>query len=148
LQSFFRRLSVFRGSWTVEAAEAVCEEPEALESLAFLEERSLILAEPREDNTGYRMLETIREYGYECLRKHSEDAYVRALHASYFLRLAETNRLVGKMPEVIPAEKAALRILEDHYQNIRSAWQRYSAASGFLRDAFEKERNGWMLFCL
>src|SRR5207244_3504492 len=45
LQRFFARLSVFRGGWTLEAAEAVCEEPLALDYLAQLRECSLVLAE-------------------------------------------------------------------------------------------------------
>ena len=52
LQRFLARLSVFRGGWTVEAAEAVCaepraEEPRALDSLTQLRECSLVQAEER-----------------------------------------------------------------------------------------------------
>src|SRR5205823_3099858 len=45
LRRFFDRLSVFRGGWTLEASEAVCEEPQALEYLSELRERSMVLAE-------------------------------------------------------------------------------------------------------
>ena len=44
LRRFFPRLSVFRGGWTLDAAEAVCEEPNALEYLEQLREFSLLLA--------------------------------------------------------------------------------------------------------
>ena len=63
LQRFFARLSVFRGGWTAEAAEAVCEEPLALDYLAQLRECSLVLAEEtRGGRMRFRMLESLREY--------------------------------------------------------------------------------------
>src|SRR5207342_2540976 len=45
LQRFFAHLSVFRGGWTLADAEAVCEEPAALDALDQLHECSLVLAE-------------------------------------------------------------------------------------------------------
>jgi predicted ATPase/DNA-binding SARP family transcriptional activator len=116
LKTVFRRLSVFHGGWTPEAANAVC--GELADSLALLEERSLIITEPHGVTAGYRMLETIREFGYEHMRKLNEDARVRRLHASYFAELANTHRLDGKMPEVVPSEKVALIVLENQYQNV------------------------------
>src|SRR4028118_1921956 len=66
LQRFFARLSVFRGGWSVEAAEAVCEEPLALDYLEHLRECSLVLAEGAEGTASgtirFRMLETLREF--------------------------------------------------------------------------------------
>src|SRR5207247_11156292 len=49
LQRFFARLSVFRGGWTLAAAEAVCEEPFALDHLDELRECSLVQAEAGEE---------------------------------------------------------------------------------------------------
>jgi len=135
LQKFFRRLSIFAGRWTVEAAAAVCEEPNPLDSLAALEERSLIVTEQRGEMVSYRMLETIREYGFTCLRNLNEDAIARRAHTFYFTRFAETHRLLGKMPEVIPEEKAALAILEDQYQNISVALERLLDDPGNRDDA-------------
>jgi non-specific serine/threonine protein kinase len=60
LQFSFRRLSIFRGGWTLEAAEAICGEF-ALEALAELQERSLLVAEERKGAVRYRMLETLRQ---------------------------------------------------------------------------------------
>src|SRR5262249_4143924 len=54
LQRFFARLSVFRGGWTLEAAEAVCEEPQALDYLEQLREWSLVLAEETEQGMRFR----------------------------------------------------------------------------------------------
>src|SRR5262249_15124560 len=61
LQRFFGRLSVFRGGWTVEAAEAICEEPLALDYLEQLRECSLVLSGETDLNMRFRMLETLRE---------------------------------------------------------------------------------------
>ncbi|MDQ3929260.1 MAG: tetratricopeptide repeat protein, partial [Chloroflexota bacterium] len=90
----FRRLSVFVGGCTLEAAEAVCDvegatdhdTPEVLESLA---NKSLLTyvtvdAEPR-----FSMLETIREYGREQLQESGEADSIQQQHARYFLSLAE-----------------------------------------------------------
>ena len=67
LQRFFTRLSVFRGGWTAEAAEAVCEEPLALDHLAQLRECSLVLTDDSGLDMRFRMLETLREYAAERL---------------------------------------------------------------------------------
>ena len=100
-QSFFRRLSVFVGGCTLDAAEAVCcagaevaaLSPlgiEALDGLASLVDKSLLRqedtlwGEPR-----FRMLETIREYGLERLAEHGEEEAIRRRHALRYLGLAE-----------------------------------------------------------
>ncbi|HLV81487.1 MAG TPA: BTAD domain-containing putative transcriptional regulator, partial [Chthonomonadaceae bacterium] len=90
LQSLFSRLSVFRGGWTLEAAQEVCEEPEALDPLEQLREASLVVAEVEADSTEirFRMLETIREFAAEKL-KPEWAADLRERHRDYFLALAE-----------------------------------------------------------
>ena len=67
-KSLLRRLSVFAGGWTLEAAEVVCagepvEDFEVLDLLTALVDKSLVVAEPAGDGTRYRLLETIRQYG-------------------------------------------------------------------------------------
>jgi hypothetical protein len=89
LQRFFARLSVFRGGWTLEAAEAVCEEPLALDDLAQLRECSLILTEEEGDQTRFRMLETLREFAQECLEASGEAPILYRQHADFFVSLAE-----------------------------------------------------------
>ena len=90
----FRRLSVFAGAFDLAAAEAVAgdDELEAFEvaDLLFkLVEKSLVLAQPDSDGTRYRMLETIRDYGWEQLVGSGEADQVAERHARTYLALAE-----------------------------------------------------------
>ncbi len=96
-QRLFRLLSVFVGGCTMEAAEAVSvsqiatEEAHCvLDGLTSLISKSLLLTVQQEgEPSRLFMLETIREYGLECLEASGEIEQVRSAHASYYLRLAE-----------------------------------------------------------
>ena len=110
LLSFFLSLSVFRGGFTLEAVEAVGDKENALDYLALLQERSLLIAETKESNINsansvisvmrYRLLETIREFAEEKLEKLliEEQVSLQQRHLAYFYHLAETvtPRLLGK----------------------------------------------------
>lgn len=116
LQQFFTRLSVFRGGWTIEAAEIVCEEPLALEYLEQLRECSLVLAEERAAGMRFRMLETLREYGAAQLSPE-ERVVVMGQHRDFFLRLAEEAK-----PELTGGEQGRwLDVLETEHDNLRQA---------------------------
>jgi len=124
-QQLFRRLSVFVGGCTLEAIEAVCvalddEADHVLEAVASLIDKSLLQqteqegAEPR-----LIMLETIREYGLECLAVNGEMEITRRAHADYYLVLAEEAepKLDG------PDQVAWLERLEREHDNLRAAMQ-------------------------
>jgi len=131
-QSLFRRLCVFAGGCTIEAAEAVRAElgegSVALHELATLVDKSLLLMLPHE-NPGsdcpeprLTLLETIREYGTERLEAHGEAETLRAQHASYYLVLAEAAE-----PELVGPDQATWSArLEREHDNMRSAllWAR------------------------
>jgi predicted ATPase/DNA-binding CsgD family transcriptional regulator/tetratricopeptide (TPR) repeat protein len=88
-RALFRRLSVFAGGFTLEAAEAVC--GASLGLLGQLVDKSLVVAEHAAGgNTRYRLLETIRQYAAEQLRATGEVMTTQRAHAEYFLQLAET----------------------------------------------------------
>jgi tetratricopeptide (TPR) repeat protein len=90
LQRFFRRLSFFRGGWSVEAAEEVCEESLALDYLEQLRECSLVvIGEADAGGFRFRMLETLREYGRERLEENGEAELLRQRHLVHFLALAQ-----------------------------------------------------------
>jgi non-specific serine/threonine protein kinase len=104
-----RRLAVFAGGWTLEAAEGVASgelpvasedgslatgssplaTPDVLELLAGLVDQSLVLAEERDAEVRYRSLETLREYAAERLRDAGEEAALRGRHRDWFLAFAE-----------------------------------------------------------
>ena len=94
-QKLLRRLSVFAGGCSLEAAEAVCNTGRDLgvdvfDGLSSLVDKNLVqrldrdLAEPR-----FAMLETIREYAIERLIESGEQRATRRAHAAYGLVLAE-----------------------------------------------------------
>jgi predicted ATPase/class 3 adenylate cyclase/DNA-binding SARP family transcriptional activator len=133
LQRFFARLSVFRGGWSLEAAESVCDEPLALDYLAQLRDCSLVLAEEVDGDADagageirFRMLGLLREYARERLAPEQQRA-MAARHAAYYLALAEEAEpaLVGS------GQVEWLRRLEREHHNLRAAleWHR-TAGSG------------------
>ena len=94
-QMLFRRLAVFVGGCTLEAAEAVCNASgdlplEVLDGLATLVDTSLLRQEADADGEPrFVMLETIREYALEQLETSGELEDARRRHASFFLAQAE-----------------------------------------------------------
>jgi predicted ATPase/serine/threonine protein kinase len=94
-QKLFRRLSVFAGGSTLEAAEAVCNTKsdlgvDLLDGMASMVDKSLVQqVEQAKGESRFVMLETVREYGLEKLAESGEEALTRRAHAAYFLVLAE-----------------------------------------------------------
>ena len=93
-QILFRRLSVFSGGFTLEAAEEVCAwgdigEREVLAWLSRLVDKSLVLSGEQGGEARYHLLETVREYGQERLQDSGEAARTRRRHGAFFLDLAE-----------------------------------------------------------
>ncbi|MCX6046720.1 MAG: tetratricopeptide repeat protein [Chloroflexi bacterium] len=144
--TLLRRLAVFLGGWTLEAAEAVCadeaqdeqtltsagaESPilgteEVLELLTHLVEKSLVVVEEQAGASRYYLLETIRQYAREKLLEAGESETVRAQHLAFFLQLAE---------EVEPKLRTAAQLiwlprLDLEHDNLRAAlqWARGSGA--------------------
>jgi tetratricopeptide (TPR) repeat protein len=121
----FRRLSVFAGGFTLEAAEAVGAGREegtedVLHLLGRLVEQSLVVAA---DTGGegtevrYRMLEPVRQYAQELLEESGEAEETRRRHAEFFLALAEAAE-----PELRgPNQVEWLKRLEIENGNLRAA---------------------------
>ena len=93
-QALFRRLSVFAGSFSLEAAESAsqCLEPlelDVLEGIGSLVDKSLLRTAEREDDAPrFAMLQTIREFAQDKLDSAGERAEAEAAHAGWFLDLA------------------------------------------------------------
>ena len=91
----FRRLAVFAGGWTLEAAEAVVAgddiaTDEVLDLLASLVEKSLVVMEA--DSGRYRMLDTVRHYAAEKLAESGDGTATRGRHCLHFVDVAERAR--------------------------------------------------------
>jgi predicted ATPase/DNA-binding SARP family transcriptional activator/tetratricopeptide (TPR) repeat protein len=119
-----RRLSVFAGGASLEAAERVCAGAgDVLEMLTALTEKSLVVSDgdaaPR-----YRMLGTIKEYAQQRLAEAGESDLTRRAHLAYFAGLAETAD-----PHLRRAEQLEwLAVLEVEHDNIGAAMRGALAA--------------------
>lgn len=133
----FRRLAVFLGGWTMDAAEHICadeilprhaeslSEPEPLrvlpeeviDLLSRLVDKSLVVREETGDEgTRYRLLETIRQYALEKKREAGEEQSLLDRHNTYFLQMAESAE-----PHLLKPEKEWLDRLENDIDNLRAA---------------------------
>jgi predicted ATPase/DNA-binding SARP family transcriptional activator len=88
-RTVLRRLSVFRGGVTPDAAEQVCGPmDDVIDVVASLVDKSLVTA-TGDREVRYRLLETVRVYADERLAESGEKDRVQRVHAAYFLALAE-----------------------------------------------------------
>jgi predicted ATPase/class 3 adenylate cyclase len=119
----FRRLAVFAGGWTLEAAESVgagdgLDEADVLDVLATLVEKSLVVLEPSGER--YRLLETVRQYAQERLDASVDGDGARERHLAHYLAIAEkaSAELVG------PKQGAWLDQLDTEAENllVAHAW--------------------------
>jgi non-specific serine/threonine protein kinase len=132
-----RRLSVFAGGWTLDAAEAVCsgngrESQDVLELMTQLVMKSLVVVdhEPIGERR-YRLLEMIRQYAHEKRMQSEDEEQIRALHLKYFLNLSTQaqSELRG------PSRVDWMERLNDERNNLRAAlhWaQKTDVEAGLL----------------
>jgi predicted ATPase/DNA-binding SARP family transcriptional activator len=93
-QALLRRLSVFAGTFTLDAAEYVCagellDVEDILDGVSALVEKSLVGMEPGEGEARYRLLETVRQYGAERLEEAQERELVERRYADWYLNVME-----------------------------------------------------------
>jgi predicted ATPase/DNA-binding CsgD family transcriptional regulator len=153
VQQLFGYLSVFVGGCTLEAVESVCCTNDdsgtlsgfsILDGVASLVDTSLLNAAEQEDQEiHFTMLETIREFGWECLLSSGEARVIQRAHATYYLRLAEEAEL-----KLIGLEQGAwLKRLEREHENLRAAlqwWMDHGESEMALRLGGALFRFWWM----
>jgi predicted ATPase/class 3 adenylate cyclase len=128
-----RRISVFAGGFSLEAAEGACAfgqviTADVVDLLGQLIDKSLLTMEPHLDRARYRLLETIRQYGQEKLVAAGEVEMQRVRHQQYFLTWAERaqRRMWG------PDQAAAMEEVHDDADNVAQA-----VAWSLARDEWE-----------
>jgi non-specific serine/threonine protein kinase len=134
-QRLFRRLAVFVGGWSLEAAEAIAGnsetgDPEVLELLSRLVTKSMVLVEEPSENAPdvrYRFLETIRQYAEQKLLQAGEADRVRTRHRDWYLHLAK----LGFEGMEGPDQKEWWDRLDLDHDNLRAAlsWSASDTAS-------------------
>jgi predicted ATPase/DNA-binding CsgD family transcriptional regulator len=128
-QTLFRRLGVFVGGFTVEAAEAVaCDGGDVFEGVASLVANSLLRQDAGADggpdpesswaSPRFRMLETVREFALEQLAASGEADVIRGRHAAWCLALAEQSEIATWGG---PQQVQWLDRLETELPNLRGA---------------------------
>ena len=124
-KTVFRRLAVFAGGFTLEAAEGVAGRgPEGefkidvLDLITSLLDKGLLVSKDQNGgNVRFRMLEVVREYALEALESSGESQNIQRCHAEYFLALGEEAE-----PQLQAAQSADwLNTLEDEHDNLRAA---------------------------
>ncbi|MFD8689256.1 ATP-binding protein [Streptomyces sp. NPDC059651] len=129
-RSTLRRLSVFAGGCTLEAAEAVCADGprqarEVAGLLGSLVDKSLVVAVPAADGRmRYRLLETVGEYAAERLDGTGEREAVERRHLVYFRELARTTDPLLRGA----GQRAAIEVFQREYENLRTALRHAVAA--------------------
>jgi predicted ATPase/DNA-binding CsgD family transcriptional regulator len=123
-RALFRRVAIFSGGWSLDAAEAICTggpvaPQDAARLMAALAGKSLVHVDQSGSATRYRLLETIRAFAHEQLAKSGELEQVRARHGEYFAGLGERSApmLLG------PGQARWARRLDQETENLRAAGQ-------------------------
>jgi predicted ATPase/DNA-binding CsgD family transcriptional regulator len=127
-QLVLQRLSVFAGGCTLDAAEAICSGAgvageHVLDRLASLVDKSMVVADRHPGaTTGFHLLEMVRQYAAELLRRSDAAVQTRTQHRDYFLSRAE-----GPLD----------RQLDRDYENLRLAleWSFTDAGAAATPDA-------------
>ncbi|KRE39235.1 hypothetical protein ASG73_02530 [Janibacter sp. Soil728] len=135
-QLLWARLSVFPGSFDLDAAEAVCADAElsaneVLDVLDRLVAKSIVTAEPHGATMRYRLLVTMREYGTQQLGEGEDRTATKRRHRDHYL--AQTDRMVRDWCG--PDQPRALAALREDHPNLIAALEWSVATAGEERQA-------------
>jgi predicted ATPase/class 3 adenylate cyclase len=147
LRAFFRRLGVFMGGFSFDAAEEICNPTEelgvnSLDALEALVENSLVRhVETDEGDTRFRMLETIREFAMEKLEEAGESSALARRHAEFYRSF-----VVTKSPALTTATETAF-LFDVEHGNLRAAigWAIANREAGLALEMGSAMWRFWML---
>ncbi len=127
-KTLWKRLSVFSGGFSLEAAEEICSDDDLerygiLDYVSNLAEKSILIFDAPTDR--YKMLETILQYGKDLLTDKDEHDALQKKHLSYFLNFAVEQNKKSKATD----QNQAFSLIESDHGNIQSALS-YALASG------------------
>ena len=126
-QTLFRRLAVFAGGWTLEAAEAICSvDGEGLAvapALSALVEQSLVVRDAKSSPSRFQFLQPIAQFAVRKLAASGETATLGVPHARYYLALA-----AARDPGRQHATPADLDRIAANYENCLAALRFAEAA--------------------
>jgi predicted ATPase/class 3 adenylate cyclase len=146
-QRLFQRVSVFAGSFNLEAAEVVCagdgiDERDIVDLLTQLVERSLVIVDESPRGYRYRLLESLREYALIRLQTSETEDQFKRRHAAYFRKLAEDAE-----PELFSEDQGDwLERIRNESDNFRAMleWSRVHNVETGLRTASALWRVWWL----
>jgi predicted ATPase/DNA-binding CsgD family transcriptional regulator len=143
-----RRLAVFAGGFTLEAAEAVCSWDgvacdAVLDIVARLVDRSLVQVGEETPAARYRLLETIRQYAYAKLVDAGEEHGARMRHLGFFVDLAERAQ-----PEMETSGLVKwVSVFDDELDNLRAAFD-WSVQSDAPEECLRLMASLWMFWMI
>ena len=148
-QILLRRLSIFAGGWTLDAAESVCtgygiQPQQVLDGMMQLAVKSLVVVNQEEGRERrYRLLEMVRQYAHEKLVESGEKENIRVQHLKYFLNLSEQIEFELKGPRQVEWMARA----NDERDNLRAAME-YAARTDVEAGLYisGRLRNFWEAF--
>jgi predicted ATPase/class 3 adenylate cyclase len=120
-QELLRRLSVFAGGWSFEAAESICMDLDVLYLLTNLVNKSLVIVNEQVGESRYSFLETIRQYALDKLMNSGESFDARDRHLDYFLRFTSDSEQKIFFADSLDNSLQWLDRLDADFENIRAA---------------------------
>lgn len=135
-KSIFKRLAVFNGSWTLEAAEQIInwESTNLLDTFERLIDLGLVQCRQGDDEAEFSVFETIKEYARELLYKSGEEDRLRAKHLAYYIQFVEA----AYQYAWTPSRSEWFDKIDHAFQNIREACYHAVRQGDF--------QSGWRIF--